>query len=120
MSVCIVETNETSIRDKEIKGEYPTDLKTHLRICYNKYKCFEAAEAERMQEKEKIKHPIATMKLKQSTTFLQVECSPKLDLYAYYILMYFHYSFLLENLVVMKQEIQQSFQGHDKLPNLWL
>ena len=53
-SVCIVETNETSICGKEIKGQYPTNLKKHLRICHNdKYKCFEAAEAERIKEKGK-------------------------------------------------------------------
>ena len=29
--ICIVETNETSICGKEIKGQYPTNLKKHLR-----------------------------------------------------------------------------------------
>ena len=53
-SVCIVETNEISISGKEIKGQYPTNLKKHLRICHNdEYKCFEAAEDERIKEKGK-------------------------------------------------------------------
>ena len=65
-SVCIVETNETSICGKEIKGQYPTNLKKHLRICHNdEYKCFEAAETKRIKEKdEKSKD---STKLKQST-----------------------------------------------------
>ena len=66
-SVCIVETNEMSIRGKKIKGQHITNLKKHLRICHNdEYKCFEAAEAERIKEKEK-KVKDSTIKLKQST-----------------------------------------------------
>ena len=53
-SICIVQTNETSICRKEFKGQYPTNLKKHLKICHNdEYKCFEAAEAERIKEKER-------------------------------------------------------------------
>lgn len=64
-SVCIVETNVTSICGKEIKGQYPTNLKKHLRICHSdEYKCFDAAEAERIKEKDKNNKD--STKLKQS------------------------------------------------------
>ena len=64
-SVCTVKTDEGLICGKEIKGQYPTNLKKHLRNCHiDVYNCFEKAEIERIKEK-KTKDSISG--LKQST-----------------------------------------------------
>ena len=56
-SVCIVNTqiedsqdslNTVSVCGKEFKGQFPTNLKRHLKNChYEQYKCFVLAEKER-------------------------------------------------------------------------
>ena len=63
-SVCDVKTNDGSVCGKEFKGQYPTNLKKHLKTSHSdEYKCFEAAEIEKTKEKERK----GSSRLKQST-----------------------------------------------------
>ena len=70
-SICLIPTSTADCQDssnslcgKEFNGQFPTNLKRHLRTShYEQYKCFEAAEKERKEKevsktKSDVKKPI--------------------------------------------------------------